>query len=144
MTEFTSDIKTLFYSQSQVYEILSNMVNLKKIKDKIPNDKIQDIVFDENSFSFFMNSTWEVKISIIERIPPKIIKFSTNQTPIEANMWIQLVSKAKNETKMKLTVKANLNSFLKPILSSSLQEGINKIANILTTIPYNEIVEKKY
>jgi hypothetical protein len=40
---------------------------------------------------------------------------------------------------MKLTIKAKLNPFLKPMLSKPLQEGINKIADILAAVPYNEL-----
>jgi hypothetical protein len=142
MTEFTSDIKTLPYSREKIYEVLSDMDNLEQIKDKIPAAKIQDFTFDKDSCSFSVSPVGELKISIIEREPLKTIKLATDKAPVGVNMWIQLAPVTENETKMKLTVRADLNPFLKPMLSKPLQEGVNKIADILTELPY-EIVAKK-
>ncbi|GHS96726.1 polyketide cyclase [Bacteroidia bacterium] len=142
MTEFTSEIKTIPHNQQTVYEVLSDMDNLEKIKDKIPTGKVQDFAFDRDSCSFFVSPIGKLKISIIDREPPKTIKFAADQAPVDVNMWIQLVPITENETKMKLTVKANLNPFLKPMFSKPLQEGIDKIATILTALPYETLAEK--
>ncbi|MDL2224125.1 SRPBCC family protein [Bacteroidales bacterium OttesenSCG-928-M06] len=139
MTEFTSEVKTLPYKQEKIYEILSNLDNLEKVKEKIPHDKIQDFSFDQNSCSFSVNPIGQVRFSIIEKEPIKTIKFKADQAPIDVNIWIQLVALNTEETKMKLTVKAELNPFLKPMLSKPLQEGIDKIAEALTQIPYDKI-----
>jgi hypothetical protein len=144
MTEFTSDIKILPYNQEKIYKILSNMDNLERIKDKIPYDKVNDFSFDQDSCSFSVNPVGKVKFSIVEREPVKTIKFAADQAPVEVNMWIQLFPVTENESKMKLTVKANLNPFLKPMLSRPLQDGINKIADILATVPYDEAVAKEH
>jgi hypothetical protein len=115
------------------------MGNLERIKDKIPSGKIQDFTFDNDSCSFSINPVGRIKITIIEREQPKTIKFAADQSPVEVNMWIQLVSVNDNETKMKLTVKAQLNPFLKPMLSKPLQEGVDKIADVLAALPYDDI-----
>jgi len=139
MTEFTSEIKTVPHNQKTIYEVLSNLENLEKIKDKIPSDKVNDFTFDQDSCSFSVNPVGSVKFSIVEREPIKTIKLVADQAPIDVNMWVQLVGVTENETKMKLTVKAKLNPFLKPMLSKPLQDGVNKIADILAVVPYNEL-----
>ncbi|MCC8146892.1 MAG: SRPBCC family protein [Bacteroidales bacterium] len=138
-TEFASEIKTLPYKQEKIYEVLSNMDNLERVKDKISNDKIQDFTFDQDSCSFSVNPVGNVRFSIIERDPIKTIKLKADQAPFDVIMWIQLLSSSDEETKMKLTVKAELNPFLKPMLSKPLQDGVNKIADFLSNIPYDEI-----
>ena len=65
------------------------------------------------------------------------------QLPMELYMWIQLKEAGEQETKLKLTVKADLNVFLKPMVSKPLSEGIEKIAELLVTLPYSEILEKR-
>ncbi len=136
MTEFVSEIKTLPYNEEDVYTILSDLTNLERVRDKIPADKIQDIVFDSDSCSFSVSPVGKVKFSIVDREPCKTIKFSADESPMEVSMWIQLKQSGENDTKMKLTVKAQLNPFLKPMLSKPLQDGINKIADILSKIQY--------
>ena len=137
-TDLTSEIKTIPYDQEKVYQVLSNLENLERIKDKISYDKIKDFTFDKDSCSFSAQPIGNVKISILERDAPKTIKFAADESPIEVNMWIQLVA-VEQETKMKLTVKADLNPFLKPMLSKPLQEGIDKIADVLAGIPYDQV-----
>ncbi|MDR0506438.1 MAG: SRPBCC family protein [Dysgonamonadaceae bacterium] len=138
MTEFVSEIKTVYYSQETIYRVLSNMSNLEKVRDKIPSDKIKDLSFDEDSCSFSIDPVGKLRFMIIEREPYKTVKLTADKAPIDVYMWIQLKETQENETKMKLTVKAQLNPFLKPMLSKPLQEGINKIADILAKIPYGD------
>jgi carbon monoxide dehydrogenase subunit G len=144
MTEFVSEIKTLPYSEQVVYEALSDLNNLENLKDKIPQNQIQDFSFDRDSCSFSINPVGKVRFSIIDREPSKTIKFVADQSPVAINMWIQLKEVNPGDTKMKLTVKAELNPFIKPMLSKPLQEGIDKIADILAAVQYDEIVAKKY
>jgi carbon monoxide dehydrogenase subunit G len=139
MTEFVSEIKTLPYSEATIFEVLSDLSNLEKLKDKIPNDKIKDFSFDRDSCSFSVSPVGKVRFSIIDREPSKTIKFSADPSPVTINLWIQLKEVNPGDTKMKLTVKADLNPFIKPMLSKPLQDGINKIADILAVVPYDEI-----
>jgi hypothetical protein len=137
MAEFTSDVKTISFPQEKIYAVLSDMANLEKVKNRIPEDKITDFSFDSDSCSFSVNPVGKIRFSIIEREPSKTIKLTTDRSPVEVTLWIQLKEALENETKMKLTLRADLNPFLKPMLSKPLQEGINKIADVLATIPYD-------
>jgi hypothetical protein len=79
---------------------------------------------------------------VVEREPNKTIKFQAEQLPFGVTMWIQLVSINSAETKMKLTIKADLNPFLKPMVSKPLQAGLDKVAEGLAGLPYNDILNK--
>jgi carbon monoxide dehydrogenase subunit G len=139
MTDFISDIKTIPYGNQIVYETLSDLNNLEKIKHRIPSDKIEDFTFDSDSCSFTVSPVGKVRFSIIDREPLKTIKLTADQSPVAVNMWIQLKETGEKETKMKLTIKADLNPFLKPMISKPLQEGIDQIADIIAKIPYETL-----
>lgn len=141
MTEFVSQIKTLPYNEEEVYSILSDLSNLERVKDKIPADKIQDVVFDCDSCSFSVNPVGKVKFSIVEREPYNTIKFTADESPVPVLLWIQLKQVEENDTRMKLTIKAELNPFLKPMISKPLQDGIDKIADVLASLPYRELIK---
>lgn len=136
MTEFVSDIQTIPHSQESIYKVLSDLSNLERMKDRIPQDKIEDFSFDTDSCSFSVSPVGKIKFSIVEREPFKTIKFAADQSPVDVFLWIQLKETDASETKMKLTVRAELNPFIKPMVSKPLQEGINRIADILANIPY--------
>jgi len=139
MTEFISDIKTVPSSNHVVYETLADLNNLEKLKNRIPSDKIEDFTFDSNSCSFSVSPVGKVRFSIVEREPLKTIKLAADQSPVAVTMWIQLKETGEQETKMKLTIKADLNPFIKPMISKPLQDGINQIADMLANIPYETL-----
>jgi hypothetical protein len=80
-------------------------------------------------------------LDIVNREDPSVnsgkgtIKFQTSQSPIDANMWIQLLP-GELGTRMKLTLKADLNPMLKMMLGNKLEAGIDKFADMLSMIPY--------
>ncbi|MDR0794469.1 MAG: SRPBCC family protein [Tannerella sp.] len=139
MTEFVSEIKTIPCENRIVYETLADFRNLEKIKDRIPSDKIEDFSFDSDSCTFSIQPAGKVRFSIVDREPPKTVKMAADQSPVEVTLWVQLKETGERETKLKLTVRAELNMFLKPMLSKPLQDGINQLADVLATIPYETL-----
>ena len=139
MTEFTSDIKTISHNDAEVFRVLSDLSKLEHVKDQIPEDKISDFKFDSDSCSFRVNPIGEVRFKVIEREANKLVKFKSENLPFELFLWIQLVQKAEKDTKMKLTVRADLNPFLKGMVSKPLKEGIEKISDIIASLPYDKL-----
>ncbi|MDR2955919.1 MAG: SRPBCC family protein [Prevotella sp.] len=143
MTEFVSEIKIIPYKNEDVYAVLSDLNNLELAKDKIPQDKIKDFSFDRDSCTISVDPVGKIRFVVVEREPGKTIKFQAEQLPFGVNMWIQLLSSEGDETKMKLTVKAELNAFIAPMVSKPLQGGIDKVAELLQQLPYKEILDKE-
>ena len=136
MTTFESPVKTINASQEAIFNKLSNLNNLESIKDRIPQDKIQDFSFDQDSVHFSVSPIGKIGIQVIEREPYKTIKFQSVDSPIQFNMWIQLVALSETETKVKLTLKADINMFLKPMVSKPLQDALDKMADALTQMKF--------
>ena len=135
MATFESTIREINYPQQKVYNLLSDLSNIEKIKDRLPEDKVKDLIFDENSISI-SSPMGAVKLNIIEREEPKCIKFETEKSHLTFNLWIQILPMNESSCKMKLTIKAELNPFIKGMVSKPLQEGIEKIADALQMIKY--------
>ena len=55
MATFESTIREINYPQQNVYNLLSDLSNIEKIKDRLPEDKVKDLTFDENSISIVNN-----------------------------------------------------------------------------------------
>nr|WP_297168961.1 SRPBCC family protein [uncultured Dysgonomonas sp.] len=142
MAEYISDIKTIPYSDQDVFSVLSDLRKLDLIKDKIPQDKIKDFSYDQDSCTVTVDPIGKVRFVIVEREPNSTIKFEAEQLPFKLNLWIQLKQSTTEETKMKLTVKADINAFLKPMISKPLQNGLDKMAETLATIPYGDLAGK--
>ncbi len=132
MTTYESEIKTISSTEEVVFDILGNLNNLSKVADnKAVGDKIKDLQYDTDSCSFAVEGFGRVGFRIVEREPFKTIKLEAENTPVPINVWIQLKQVADNDTKMKLTLKAELPAMIKMMLDKKLKDGINAIADFL-------------
>lgn len=136
MSKFESSIKQIPYSQQAVYAMLSDLGNIEKVRDRIPEDKIRDFRFDRDTIAVTAPPVGELRLRIVERDEPKCIKFATEQSPIPFDLWIQVLPVTDATSKMKLTIKAELNPFIKGMVHGPLKEGVEKIADALAAIRY--------
>lgn len=136
MSKFESSIKQISYSQQAVYRNISNLENLEKVRDRIPEDKVKDFHFDHDSVSVSVAPVGELRLRIVSREEPKCVKFEAEQSPIPFNLWIQVLPVTETSSKMKVTVEAGLNPFIKGMVSGPLQDGVEKIADALSMVPY--------
>ena len=136
MSQFESSVKQIPFSQERVYTKLSDLSNLESMKDRIPQDKVKDISFDSDTLTFSVDPVGKITLQVIEREPFKCIKFETTQSPLPFNLWIQLVPDSEQGCKMKLTIRVDINPFMKAMVQQPLQEGIEKMADMLAMIQY--------
>lgn len=136
MTKFESGVKHIAAPQAAVYEKLSDLNNLEKVKDRLPQDKVKNLSFDADSLSVEVPPVGQITLQIVEKEPCKCIKFGTTTSPLPFNLWIQLLPVTETECKMKLTIGVELNPFMKAMVQKPLQEGIEKMADMLAMIPY--------
>lgn len=136
MSQFESSVKQIPFSQERVYTKLSDLSNLESVKDRIPQDKVKDISFDSDTLTFSVEPVGKITLQVIEREPFKCIKFETTQSPLPFNLWIQLVPDSEQGCKMKLTIRVDINPFMKAMVQKPLQEGIEKMADMLAMIQY--------
>ncbi len=131
-----SSVKLVPYSQQAVYSNISDLTNLEKVRDRVPEDKVKDFSFDADTVSINVAPVGELKLRICDREEPKCVKFETVQSPVPFNVWVQVLPVDENSSKMKVTVKAELNPFIKSMVEKPLQEGVEKIADALAMVHY--------
>lgn len=136
MSKYESGIKQIPYKQQSVYEKLSNLENIEAVKDRIPADKVSGLAFDRDSVSVDVPPVGSVTLRIVEREEPKCVKFEAVNSPVPFNLWVQMLPVTEATSKMKVTVKADIPIFLKSMIGDKLQDGVDKIADVLAMIPY--------
>ena len=135
-SKFESSVKQVPYSQQAVYNNISDLTNLEKVRDRVPEDKVQGFSFDQDTVSINVAPVGELKLRICDREEPKCVKFETVQSPVPFNVWVQVLPVDEHSSKMKVTVKADLNPFIKSMVEKPLQEGVEKIADALAMVRY--------
>ncbi len=136
MSKFESSIKQIPYPVEDVYRNISDLNNLERVRDRIPEDKVKDFTFDSESVSLNVAPVGDLKLRICEREENRCVKFETEQSPLPFNVWIQILPVTETTSKMKVTVKADIPFMLKGMVSGPLQDGVEKIADALAMIPY--------
>lgn len=159
MTEYKSEVKKIYFPQGNVYAKLSDLSNLSVIQQNLDNpmlrdnilnqagdkvtpeqldqiiEKLRGLQFDQDSVSG-NSPLGNITLRIIEREEPKTVKFALEGAPVLANMWIQLLPAGDYECAMRLTVKADLNFFIKQMVGKKLQQGVDGLAQMLASLPY--------
>lgn len=146
MTRYVSDIKIIHNNQEIIYNYLSNFENLskyvnegllEKMTEQVPQLKVSNFESDADSCRFEIGGMGQAEIRIIEREAPKNIKISSSgKMPVEIVFWIQLLPVDSYETKLRLTLDAEMSMMIKMMVNSKLEEGINRLADMLAALPY--------
>ena len=159
MTEYKSEVKKIFAPIERVYERLSDLNNLAVIQqgldnpeamerikqqagDKVSPEQLEQVVEKLRSLQFDRDSVsgntpiGTATLRIIEREPDKTIKFAAEGVPVAANMWIQLLPNGESECAMRLTLKADLNFFIRQMVGKKLEQGVDGLAQMLASLPY--------
>lgn len=141
-----SSIKQINNTQQNAYETLSDLTNIQKIKDRIPEgdsgnpdmekakEKLQGMQFDRDSISVDVSPIGNITMRIVEREEPKMIKFESENSPMNFTFWIQLLPVTESTSKMRLTIDADVPFFAKAMVKKPLEEGIEKVAEALATV----------
>ncbi|MGD9558624.1 MAG: hypothetical protein AB7V25_16480 [Mangrovibacterium sp.] len=145
--KYVSDIKLIEQNQKVVYDYLSNFDNLShyvnegllsKINEKVPQMAITDFESDQDSCRFQVSGMGKAEIRIIDREPESTIKISSSGgLPIGVTLWIQLLEASPSQTRMRLTLHAEMNVMIKMMVNRKLEDGIDQLADALANMPYH-------
>ena len=78
----------------------------------------------------------DITVRIVERNEPKLVKMDMVGAPVPVTLWIQLLPSSETACRMKVTLGAELNFFIRKMIQSKLEQGVEGIAQFLASIPY--------
>jgi len=135
--KYESKITSAPCPAQQIYRVLSNMESLNKVKDLIPKDKVQEMEIEPDRVRLKVDGlAQKITIAIVDRIENDTIKFGAEGIPMDANFWIQLKEVSPTDTRIKLTVKADIPFMFKFMVEKKLQQGLDQAADMLAQFPY--------
>jgi hypothetical protein len=134
MTKFESEIKKSQHNDNQIFSFISNFNNFENL---IPKDKITGWQSSEDSCRFSVNGIGEAGLKIIDKEPYKTVKYSTDgKVPFNFYLWIQLKQVDINDTRIKLTIKADLNSMMKMMVGKQVKQFLNMLGDAIASYNY--------
>lgn len=141
--KYESQVCSIPNNAHNVYSVLGNLENINRVKDRIPQDKIQSIEADADSIRLKIDGLGQkLTISIVDRIEDDTIKFGCDGLPMAGNFWIQLKEVSPVDTRIKLTLKADIPMMFRMMLEKKIQDGLDQAAQMLTQFPYDQWVNQ--
>ena len=138
--KYESSIQSVATNAHSIYNVLGNMENIACVEHLIPKDKVQELTYDKNSARIKVDGLGQkICIKIVDCEEDKVLKYGIENLPMSMNFWIQMHEVTPTDTRIKLTLKADLPMMLKMMLDKKLHEGIEQAAVILSKLPYETI-----
>ena len=137
LSKYESKITSAPCSAAQIYHVLSHLQSLERVRDLIPQDKIQEMEIAPDFVRLKVDGLGQkITIRIVDRIENSTVKFGLDGIPMEANMWIQMKEVSPVDTRLKLTVKADIPFMFRMMVEKKLQQGLDQAADMLAQFPY--------
>jgi len=138
-TKYESKIGQILHKDQQVYAVLSNLENLNRFSEMIPKDKVKELEISSDCIRIKVEGVAQkFAIRIVEKEENKTIKFGVDNFPMDVNMWIQLKSMGEQDTRIKLTIKADIPMMFRVMFEKKLQQGLDQAVDMLCQVPYDQ------
>ena len=136
-SKYESKITSAPCSAAQIYRVVSNLQNLERVKDMIPKEKIQEMEIEPDRVRLKVDGlAQKITIAIVDRIENDTVKYGAEGIPMDAHFWIQMKEVSPTDTRLKLTVKADIPFMFKMMVDKKLQTGLDQAADMLAQFPY--------
>jgi carbon monoxide dehydrogenase subunit G len=121
-------------NEDKIFAFLSD---LNHIEPLIPKEKLSSWDFQKDHCKLGIPGLGEIGLSILEKEPCTLIKLgSGNDSAYDFTLWIQLKRVAEKDTRVKLTLHANLNPFLNAMAKKPLQNFVDTLVDRMADIQY--------
>lgn len=135
--KYESAVTKVAASAAQIYSVFSNLRNLERVKDMIPQDKVQEMEIEAESVRMKVDGLGQkITILIVDKTENEVIKYGVEGIPMEMNFWIQMKEVAPMDTRIKLTLKADIPMMFKMMLDKKIQPGIGQAAAMIAQFPF--------
>ena len=139
MNTYESHIAKVAADATAIYAIISDLRNIERVRDLIPKDNVQEMETDADFVRLKVDGLGQkVVFRIVDRIENDTVKFGVENLPIEGNFWIQIKQVAPHDSRIKLTLKAELPMMIAMMAGKKIQEGIDQAADMMAKMPFEQ------
>lgn len=162
MNKYESSVKTVLAPVEKVYARLSDLTSLQVLKERVDDPRFEEIIntqvpadkrptpeqmeklrnnvrnleLTQDTMSGHIGPLGDITLKVVERAEPKLVKMELEGAPIAVTMWIQMLPSDENTSRLKVTLGAELNFFIRKMIESKLEKAPEGLAQFLSQIPY--------
>ncbi len=135
--KYESKIGQVNANATDVFAVLTNLENLQRFAEHIPQDKVKELEITRDTIRFKVDGlAQKISIGIVDQEENKMIKYGAENIPIPLNAWIQLKQMDEMDTRMRITIKTDMPAMFRMMLDKKLQTGLDQAVDMLCNIKY--------
>lgn len=139
MNTYESHIAKVAADAAAIYAVISDLRNLERVRYLIPQDKVQEFETDADFVRMKVDGLGQkIIIRIVDRLPDDTVKYGVENLPMDGNFWIQIKQVAPHDSRIKLTLKAELPMMIAMMAGKKIQEGIDQAADMMAQMPFEQ------
>lgn len=110
------------------------LTDLRNLEDYIPKDKVDEWEATEDTCTIGMPQVGSITLKIAEKTPHSLIKIDpvSGNTPFSFSFFIQIKQIEEQDTRIKLTLRADLNFMMKSMFQGPIKKGLDQIVDVLS------------
>lgn len=137
--KYESKITSSRASAAAIYRVVSDLSNIERVRGMIPEDRVKELECEPDFVRFKVDGLGQkLGIRIVDKIENSTVKFGLENAPVDGNFWIQTKEVAPGDTRIRLTVKAEMPMMIKMMIGNKLQEGLDQAADMLAQMPFDQ------
>lgn len=138
-SKYESKIQPVPASAKQIYAAFSNLKNIERVRHLLPADKVQELETGEDYLRMKVDGLGQkICIRIVDKKENDMVKFGAENIPMQMNFWIQMKEVSPMDTRIKLTLKADIPTMFKMMLNKKIQQGIDDAAVMIAQFPFSQ------
>ena len=139
MEKYESSIKAVKASVEAVYALVSDLSRVGGALS--PQEFAKDVESTADECSFTVDKLGRVGVRVEERMPCSQVKYALKaQMPLGVNLYIQIQEAPRQdegpESRVKVTLTADIPMMLKPLVGSKLQDLVDRVADVVSRRVY--------
>ena len=125
LSKYESRIGKIYRESKLIYAFISDMRNFKQF---IPGDSISNWQAEKENCEFEVSPVGKTRLKIVDRDEYSLVKYEgdgLNNTSFF--LWVQLKEIDQTDTRVKITIKADLNPMLKMMAAKPVNDFLEKL-----------------
>lgn len=119
------------------------LTDLRNLDEYIPMDKVKEWESSENECSIGMPQVGTITLRITEKEANNMIRIEpvSGSSPFSFRFYIQIKQIQENDTRIKLTLRADLNMMMRSMFQGPIKKGLDQIVDTLEQFEVPDITE---
>ena len=141
MEKYESKIKVVKASPEDIYAIMTDLSQVNGILPANVSNMIKDTQVSADECSFNIDKIGRVALMITERQPSSLVKYALSAAmSLGINVFLQIKEapqpSAEPESRIKVSLTADIPFMLKPLIGGKLQEVVDRVAETIAVKSY--------